>query len=117
MKVLFLLLTLSTAHAQAGVPQITSGSCKLEQSKEEIVLKNVAPNLHFGMFAEGFSTSGDRVYLRTRYEGNFTIHLAGSSYAEFQLEEGRPTKVKAGAFLPRASGTEWLSCDLEVQEK
>jgi hypothetical protein len=111
-------LTSSLAHADA--PQVVSGNCQLQDSGEVIVLKNLDPFKHFGMFAEGHSQEGFRVYLTMNVRNSVDLNIQtpnNSGFTAVELAKSGPTRVHTGISVRRASGNdfEWLSCKLEVQ--
>ncbi len=101
--------------------KVAGGSCKLENSGEIIDLVNVDSSQHYGMFAEGFSKEGFRVYLSENFADSVDINIqavTGAGYSIVPLSSSGRTTVKTGIVVPRAGAPgEWLSCDLMITHK
>jgi hypothetical protein len=105
--------------AQASDIKVVSGRCKLEISGEIIELRNLAPSLHYGLFAEGSSKEGFRIYLANTSEDSISINIqagAHGSYSVIPRANNNMTRIQTGTLVNRGSNqaSEWLSCDLQI---
>lgn len=115
-----LLALTASAPALATEWKVMSGNCRGERTRDIIEIKNVDPNMHFGMFAEGYSKLGDRIYLARDSADTVLIEFqskAASSYSVIRLSPNGETQIQTGLYLRRdgQEQSEWLSCDLTIR--
>lgn len=123
MKKLALITLLGLVSFNAHAYKITSGSCQLEASKEVIELKEYDPLQHFGMFAQGFSSKGHRVFLsQIMIVGRIdevVIHIqseSGNAYTSIPMKAGIEAPLKLGITVNTGTPqSEWLSCSLTIK--
>lgn len=100
--------------------KVSAGSCKLEKSGEVIALKSTDAAQDYGVFAEGLSKDGYRVYLTENIPQAVVINFQAAdtlSYAIVTVAKVGPTQIRSGISVRAAKdqAQQWLSCNLTVQ--